>query len=91
MTWSTAWDKDNFYFAAAVRDDKFTPGPDTDNAWKGDCIFLYIDWENLQVGSPQCKPNFSLIKNKELTLAKIRIFIFPQLLLSVPQHWERGV
>ena len=64
VTWSTAWDKDNFYFAAAVRDDKFTPGPDTDNAWKGDCIFLYIDWENLQVGSPQCKPNFSLIKNK---------------------------
>ena len=64
VTWSTAWDEDNFYFAAAVRDDKFTPGPDTANAWKGDCIFLYIDWENLKVASPVGKPNFSLIKNK---------------------------
>ena len=26
LTWSAAWDKNNFYFAAAVRDDKFTPG-----------------------------------------------------------------
>ena len=47
-----------------MRDDKFTPGPDTANAWKGDCIFLYIDWENLKVASPVGKPNFSLIKNK---------------------------
>jgi len=64
VTWSTAWDKDNFYFAAAVRDDKFTPGPDTANAWKGDCIFLYIDWENLEVAAPSGKPNFSFIKKK---------------------------
>ena len=39
-------------------------GPDDGNVWKGDCIFLYIDWENKKTGAPDCKPNLSFM-NKE--------------------------
>ena len=64
MTWSTMYDKKNFYFAAAVRDDEFTPAANPAESWKGDTIFLYIDWENVGAGQPACKPNFALINNK---------------------------
>ena len=64
LTWSTAWDKNNFYFAVAVRDDKFTPSANIAKPWDGDCIFLYIDWDNLKVGTPSGKPNFSFINKK---------------------------
>ncbi|MDE0085791.1 MAG: hypothetical protein OXU23_08790 [Candidatus Poribacteria bacterium] len=64
MTWSTMYDEDTFYFAAAVRDDEFTPAANPAESWKGDTIFLYIDWEKVGAGQPACKPNFALIKNK---------------------------
>lgn len=64
MTWSTMYDDKNFYFAAAVRDDLFTPAAIPADAWKGDTIFLYIDWEKLGAGTPACKPNFARINNK---------------------------
>ena len=64
MTWSTMYDAKNFYFAAAVRDDAFTPAANPADAWKGDTIFLYIDWEKVGAGSPSGKPNFALINNK---------------------------
>lgn len=64
MTWSTMYDDKNFYFAAAVRDDLFTPAAVPADAWKGDTIFLYIDWENLGAGVPASKPNFARINNK---------------------------
>ena len=66
MTWSTMYDAKNFYFAAAVRDDAFFPSPDPAQPWKGDTIFLYVDWEKLGVGVPASKPNFALIKNQPL-------------------------
>ena len=66
MTWSTMYDAKNFYFAAAVRDDAFFPAPNPDEPWRGDTIFLYIDWEKLGVGVPASKPNFALIKNQSL-------------------------
>ncbi len=64
MTWSTMYDEKNFYFAAAVRDDEFTPAANAAESWKGDTIFLYIDWEKIGAGQPACKPNFARIKNK---------------------------
>lgn len=64
MTWSTMYDAKNFYFAAAVRDDAFTPAANPAEPWLGDTIFLYIDWEKFGVGTPACKPNFALINNK---------------------------
>ena len=83
MTWSVAYDNDNFYFATAVRDDIFSPGPDDGNVWKGDCIFLYIDWENKKTGAPDCKPNLSFMnkeakvlnfgKHPEVTKSKIAV------------------
>lgn len=56
MTWSTMYDDKNFYFAAAVRDDLFTPAAIPADAWKGDTIFLYIDWENWEQEPPQVNP-----------------------------------
>jgi len=83
MTWSVAYDNDNFYFATAVRDDIFSPGAKVSEAWQGDCIFLYIDWENKKKGTPDCKPNLSFInkeakvtnfgKNPEVSKSKIAI------------------
>ena len=60
VVWSTMYDDENFYFAAAVTDDIFTPTPDAAQPWRGDCIFLFIDWENAkaQISS---KPNFALL------------------------------
>ncbi len=67
MTWSTMYDDENFYFAAAVRDDAFTPAGNPDEPWVGDTIFLYIDWENNKVGQPSSKPNFALINKARVT------------------------
>lgn len=64
MTWATMYDEKNFYFAAAVRDDAFTPAANPAEPWRGDTIFLYIDWEKVGAGQPACKPNFALINNK---------------------------
>lgn len=64
MTWSTMYDDETFYFAAAIRDDLFAPAANPAQPWVGDTIFLYIDWENIGAGQPACKPNFALIKNK---------------------------
>jgi hypothetical protein len=63
IVWSTMYDDRNFYFAAAVRDDIFSPSSNAAEPWLGDTIFLYIDWENnkLEVSS---KPNFALINDK---------------------------
>jgi len=41
--WSVMWDDTNIYFAAAVRDDIFTPVTAINANWKADCIFIYID------------------------------------------------
>ena len=83
MTWSVAYDNDNFYFAAAVRDDIFSPSAKVGEAWNGDCIFLYIDWENKKKGAPDCKPNLSFMnkearvlnfgKNPEVAKSKIAV------------------
>lgn len=64
MTWSTMYDDKNFYFAAAVRDDAFTPAATPADAWRGDTIFLYIDWEKVGAGAPSGKPNFAFINNE---------------------------
>ncbi len=64
MTWSTMYDDKNFYFAAAVRDDLFTPAAIPADSWKGDTIFLYIDWAKVGAGQPASKPNFARINNK---------------------------
>jgi len=63
VVWSTMYDEDTFYFAAAVRDDEFTPSPNVGESWRGDCIFLYIDWENNKV-AVSSKPNFALLNDK---------------------------
>lgn len=65
VIWSTMYDEKNFYFAAAVRDDKFAPSEDPAQPWLGDSIFLYIDWtgDKIEVSS---KPNFALIKGKAI-------------------------
>lgn len=94
MTWSTMYDAKNFYFAAAVRDDAFTPAAVPADAWKGDTIFLYIDWEKLGAGAPSGKPNFALINNeahiidysanKNENLPKSDIAIVP-----TPEFWAK--
>ena len=63
ITWSTMYDENNFYFAAAVRDDVFKPSDDPAQMWLGDCIFLYIDWTGKRV-EVSSKPNFALVKGK---------------------------
>jgi len=65
VIWSTMYDSKNFYFAAAVWDDVFAPSADAAQPWLGDCIFLYIDWENTKAGVSS-KPNFAMIKNKAI-------------------------
>ena len=66
MTWSTMYDAETFYFAAAVRDDIFAPAANAAQPWTGDTIFLYIDWEQVGAGQPSSKPNFAFIKKKAL-------------------------
>ena len=66
MTWATMYDAKTFYFAAAVRDDIFAPAANAGQPWVGDTIFLYIDWEQVGVGAPACKPNFAFINKKAL-------------------------
>ena len=66
MTWSTMYDAKTFYFAAAVRDDIFAAAANAGQPWIGDTIFLYIDWEQVGVGQPACKPNFAFINKKAL-------------------------
>lgn len=66
MTWSTMYDEQNFYFAAAVRDDLFAPAANPGQPWVGDTIFLYVDWKKLRAGVPVFKPNFARINNKAL-------------------------
>ena len=63
VTWSTMYDDDTFYFAAAVRDDEFAPSADAAQPWLGDTIFLYIDWagDRVEVSS---KPTLAKIKDK---------------------------
>ena len=66
-----------------MRDDKFTSSVDIANPWDGDCIFLYIDWDNLKVGTLSGKTNFSFInkkarvtnfgKNPEIHLSKMAV------------------
>jgi hypothetical protein len=63
ILWSTMYDQKNFYFAAAVRDDIFKPSDNAAEMWRGDCIFLYIDWAN-QKSAISSKPNFALVKGK---------------------------
>ncbi len=63
VIWSTMWDKDNFYFAAAVRDDKFKPSNNPAQPWLGDCIFLYFDAANSKAVVDN-KINFALLNNK---------------------------
>jgi hypothetical protein len=63
VTWATMYDDKTFYFAAAVRDDKFAPSNDPAQPWLGDTIFLYIDWEN-QRAEVSSKPAFAKIKGK---------------------------
>lgn len=41
--WAVMWDDTNFYFAAAVRDDVYQEPANANEAWTGDCLFLYID------------------------------------------------
>jgi len=65
IVWSTMYDAENFYFAAAVRDDIFAPSADAGQPWLGDCIFLYIDWANSKA-EVSSKPNFALINDKAL-------------------------
>jgi len=60
LVWSTMYDGENFYFAAAVTDDMFTPTPDATQPWLGDCIFLFIDWENTQA-QVSGKPNLAML------------------------------
>ena len=66
MTWSTMYDAETFYFAAAVRDDIFAPAANAGEPWLGDTIFLYIDWEQVGVGQPVSKPNFAYIDEKAI-------------------------
>ena len=66
MTWSTMYDDKNFYFAAAIRDDIFSPAANPGSPWEGDTIFLYVDWKNIGAGVPVFKPNFARINNKAL-------------------------
>ena len=65
VVWSTMYDNENFYFAAAVRDDIFAPSANPAQPWTGDTIFLYIDWDGAGV-EVSSKPNFALIKDKAL-------------------------
>lgn len=65
IIWSTMYDDNNFYFAIAVTDDQFTPSDNAGEPWHGDCIFLYIDWENTKV-EVSSKPNFAFINDKAL-------------------------
>ena len=68
-----------------MRDDKFTSSVDIANPWDGDCIFLYIDWDNLKVGTLSGKTNFSFInkkarvtnfgKNPEIHLSKMAVVL----------------
>jgi len=60
VVWSTMYDGENFYFAAAVTDDMFTPSPNAAEPWRGDCIFLFIDWENAKA-QVSGKPNLALL------------------------------
>ncbi len=63
VTWSTMYDDKNFYFSAAVRDDTFAPSDNPAEPWRGDMIFLYIDWagNKAEVSS---KPGFAMVKGK---------------------------
>lgn len=63
VTWATMYDDKNFYFAAAVRDDMFAPSDNPAEPWRGDMIFLYIDWagNKAEVSS---KPGFAMSKGK---------------------------
>jgi len=63
IIWSTMYDDNNFYFAAAVTDDMFTPSPNAAEPWLGDCLFLYIDWEDTRV-LVSGKINFALTDDK---------------------------
>lgn len=65
VTWSTMYDDKNFYFAAAVMDDEFAPANNPAEPWRGDCIFLYIDWVNnkVEIGS---KPAFAMVKDQPM-------------------------
>jgi hypothetical protein len=63
VVWSTMYDDENFYFAAAVRDDLFAPSADPGKPWTGDTIFLYIDWDNAGA-VVSSKPSFAKIKGK---------------------------
>ncbi|MGQ9607967.1 MAG: sugar-binding protein [bacterium] len=67
VTWSTMYDDKNFYFSAAVRDDTFAPSDNPAEPWRGDMIFLYIDWagNKAEVSS---KPGFAMIKGKPTVL-----------------------
>jgi hypothetical protein len=87
--WSVMYDEENFYFAAAVRDDIFAPSADVAQAWLGDCIFLYIDWANNKV-EVSSKPNFALINDKSPTAAgRIRRSFSRRSLSSPAKNWGK--
>lgn len=67
VTWSSMYDDKNFYFAAAVRDDIFAPSDNPAEPWRGDMMFLYIDWlaNKTEVSS---KPGFAKLKGKATVL-----------------------
>lgn len=65
VIWSTMYDDKNFYFAAAVRDDIFAPSDNPAEPWRGDMIFLYIDWAGTKA-EVSSKPGFTKIKGKAM-------------------------
>jgi hypothetical protein len=92
LTWSTMYDNTTFYFAAAVRDDKFAPSGDAAQPWLGDTIFLYIDWAGAKA-EVSSKPTLAKIKGKASVfdfsaaaknprLAESKIAIIPNALLG---------
>lgn len=65
VVWSTMYDDKNFYFAAAVRDDLFAPSDNPAEPWRGDMIFLYIDWAGTKI-EVSSKPGFAKVKGKAM-------------------------
>jgi len=89
ITWSVMYDNENLYFAAAVRDDEFAPSDNAAEPWRGDMIFIYIDWAGSKVEvsskpglfSSKGKPTIAdySTKNPRIGESKIAIKSTPEL------------